>query len=87
MTQNHPELFDFNNKVCDNCYYVKDVDAYHAAAVAELLADGLCSIYDGEELGVKDRNARSEQYDVILASGHMRRGLGSYRGGCTPSWF
>jgi hypothetical protein len=40
-----------------------------------------------EEIGVKNSNDYSEQYDILLASGHMRRGLGSYRGVCRPAIF
>ena len=37
---------------------------------------GICSYYDGEELAVKNTNDFNEQYDILLASGHMRRGAG-----------
>jgi hypothetical protein len=42
---------------------------------------------DGEEMTVKENNNYSEQYDILLASGHMRRGTGSYRGVCRPALF
>jgi len=87
VTEKKPELFDFNNKKCGDCYYVKNVDAYVAQVVKELEKMGLCVLWDGEEIAVKGTNARSEQYDIILASSHIRRGPGSYRGDCQPSWF
>jgi hypothetical protein len=83
----HPEYFDQNNKKCDNCYYVKNVAGYVAEVERQLSALGVCSYWDGEELAVKDSNGYSEQYDILTASEHMRRGVGSYRGVCRPSWF
>jgi hypothetical protein len=87
VTEKHPELFDFDNKKCDNCYYVKDIDAYVSYVLDELGNMGLCALWDGEEIALKESNDYSEQYDIILASGHIRRGPGCYRGVCRPSWF
>jgi hypothetical protein len=85
--QAHPEYFDLNDKKCDNCYFVKNVAGYVTEVERQLSALGVCSYWDGEELAVKDSNGYSEQYDILLASGHMRRGVGSYKGICRPSWF
>ena len=87
VTQERPEFFDFGDRKCDNCYFVKNVDGYVAEVQKHLSAQGVCSYYDGEELAVKRTNDYSEQYDILLASGQMRRGVGSYRGVCRPSWF
>jgi hypothetical protein len=87
VTQNRPEFFDFNNKKCDDCYFVKNVDGYVAEVQRYLSQQGICTLWDGEELAAKKTNDYSEQYDVLVASGHMRRGVGSYRGVCRPSWF
>jgi hypothetical protein len=87
VTDAYPELFDFDSKKCFNCYFVKDVDRYVGLTLQELSGMGLCAHWDGEEIAVKRTNAFSEQYDPILASNHMRRGPGSYRGVCEPSWF
>jgi hypothetical protein len=86
-TQNHPEYFDFNNKICPNCYLVTNVGGYVAAVQKALAAKGICSFYDGEELGVKDSNSYSEQYDILVADNHMRRLPGMYRGDCRPAVF
>lgn len=87
VTQQKPGLFDFEDKKCDNCYFVKDVDRYHAEVMKVLGAQGFCTFFDGEELGIKNTNSYNEQYDIILGSGHIRRGAGAYRGTCRPSWF
>jgi hypothetical protein len=87
VTDAYPELFDFNSKKCLDCYFVKDVDRYVGLVLQELAAMGLCAHWDGEEVAVKRTNSFSEQYDIILSNNHMRRGSGSYRGVCSPSWF
>ena len=87
VTQTRPELFDFGDTKCSNCYYVKNVNGYVAAVQQTLSGKGACSYWDGEELGVKTSNAFNEQFDILLASGHMRRGPNSYRGVCRPALF
>ncbi len=86
-TQQYPNAFDKNNKVCETCYYVNNPGKYTAAVVANLNAMGLCAYYDGEELGVKNSNSYNDQYDILIASGYIRRGAGSYRSTCRPAWF
>ncbi len=87
LTQQQPSIFDFNNNKCENCYYVKDVTAYTTGVIKNLNAAGYCAYYDGEELAVKNTNSFNEQYDILISSGHIRRGGGSYRTTCNPSWF
>ena len=87
LTQQQPSIFDFNNNRCENCYYVKNEAAYVAGVIKNLTAAGLCALYDGEELAVKNSNSFNEQYDILISSGHIRRGGGSYRSTCSPSWF
>ena len=87
VTQQQPNIFDVNNKVCENCYYVKNPGKFTSAVIANLNAMGLCAHYDGEELAVKNSNSFNEQFDILLSSGHLRRGAGSYRSTCQPSWF
>jgi hypothetical protein len=87
VVKNRPDLFDLNNKKCSNCYFVKDIDTYAALVVEEVGKVGLCALWDGEEIAVKQTNNRNEQYDIILASGHIRRPPGAYRGSCSPSLF
>ena len=87
VTQRRPALFDFADKRCDGCYKVLDVSGYYSAVQAELAARGVCTLSDGEEIGAKDSNSSSEQFDILLASGHIRRGPGEYRGICYPAIF
>ncbi len=87
VTQKHPAWFDFTDKRCDDCYKVLDVTAYYAAVQAELAARGICTYCDMEEIAAKDSNQSSEQFDILLASGHIRSGPGVYRGICRPAIF
>lgn len=87
VTEKRPALFDFAEKRCDDCYRVLDVSGYYAAVQAELAARGVCTFSDMEEIGAKDSNKSSEQFDILLASGHIRRGPGVYRGICYPAIF
>jgi hypothetical protein len=87
LTQQQPDIFDFDKKNCDNCYYVKDQARFVSGVIKNLNAMGICATYDGEELGVKNSNSFNDQYDILVSSGHIRRGQGSYRSTCQPSWF
>jgi hypothetical protein len=87
VTQRRPALFDFADKPCDGCYRVLDVSGYYSAVQADLAGRGICTLSDTEEIGAKDSNDSSEQFDILLASGHIRRGPGVYRGICHPAIF
>jgi hypothetical protein len=87
VTARFPELFDFGDTKCDNCYFVEDPSRYVDEVIRQLNRQGLCTDGVREELGIKSSNDFSEQYDIILASGHMRRGVSAYRGVCRPAIF
>jgi hypothetical protein len=87
VTEAFPELFDFTDTTCENCYRVRDPGRYLDAVIQQLNRQGLCTDGVREELGVKSSNDFSEQYDVLLASGYMRRAPSSYRGVCRPAVF
>lgn len=83
----HPENFDFEDMRCGNCYYVRDQDAYYAELKRQLQVLGVCSFQELDEITLKVSNGWSEQFDILLGSGHMRRGPGSYLYTCTPAMF
>jgi hypothetical protein len=71
---------------------VLDEDAYFDGVVANLVAAGLCAERDVDDpyqqtIFVKDSNSFSEEFDLVLSTGHMRRGLGAYRTTCSPAAF
>jgi hypothetical protein len=88
VTKSRPGLFDFNDSRCnEGCYRVLNVSGYYTAVQKELSARGICTFTDSEEVAAKDSNESSEQFDILLASGHIRRGPGMYRGICRPATF
>ncbi len=87
VAKEQPGLFNFNDQRGDKGWFVKDQDRYHQEVVKVLRSYGLCATFDGEEIAVKSGNAFSDQYDIILSTGHVRRGEGSYTATCTPAWF
>lgn len=62
-------------------------NSYYDAMVRELQGMGYCAMFDGEEIAIKNTNAFSEQYHVIVSNGAPRTGDGSYRATCRPAWF
>jgi hypothetical protein len=94
LLQQKPQIFDLTNEYegGTRAYMVKDKEAYMEGLVANLRAAGLCSERDADDaeqetIRVKDSAEFSEDYDVLLSTGHMRRGTGAYRQTCTPSSF
>jgi hypothetical protein len=94
LIQQKPQIFDLNDEYAPEtrAYRVKDKDAYMNGLVTNLRAAGLCSERDADDaqqeaIRVKSASDFSEDFDVLLASGHMRRGNGMYRQTCKPSSF
>jgi hypothetical protein len=87
VTKN-PQIFDLSNQRGDGGYYVKQVNQYYNQVVQELGNAGLCAVVDGGgEIAVKTNNKWNDQYNIMISSGHVRRGDSSYRATCTPAWF
>jgi hypothetical protein len=94
LIQQKPQIFDLTKEYegGTRAYLVVDKEAYMEGLVANLRAAGLCSERDPDDaeletIRVKDSVDFSEDYDVLLSTGHMRRGTGAYRQTCTPSSF
>jgi hypothetical protein len=94
LIQQKPQIFDLTNEyeAGTRAYKVVDKEGYMEGLVANLRAAGACAERDPDDaqqetIRVKDSAEFSEDYDVLLSSGHMRRGTGAYRQTCTPSSF
>lgn len=94
LIQQKPEIFDLSDEYVEGgrAYRVLDLDGYFEGLVANLRAEGLCAERDVDDPGqetihVKSDNDFSEDFDVILSTGHMRRGGGMYRQTCNPASF
>ncbi len=93
LVQQQPQVFDKKDEAGDATgqYRVLDRDAYLNGVVSNLRAAGHCAQrdpddYTYERIQVKNENAFSESYDILSATGYMRRN-GIYVETCTPSSF
>jgi hypothetical protein len=94
LVRDKPQIFDLTSEYQPgtHAYRVLDKEAYMNGLVANLRAAGLCSERDPDDalqqtIRVKDSAELSEDFDVLLSSGHMRRGTGAYRQSCRPAAF
>jgi hypothetical protein len=81
-----PDLFDKSDTNGIGGYRVLDAERYAAGVVENLAEQGFCAQAD-DFLQLKNTNDLSERYDILLSTGHIRRGDGSYRETCTPAAF
>jgi hypothetical protein len=94
LIEQRPQLFDLNDEYAPGtrAYKVLDRDGYLSGIVANLQVAALCAERDVDDpaqelIFVKDSNDYSEEFDALLSTGHMRRGVGAYRSTCTPASF
>lgn len=88
VVRQHPDWFNLNDVNGAGGYKVlKDPVEYQKAVVASLQAAGLCAETDTTEVSVRNGTEFSEDYDILLSTGHIRRGQGSYRQTCSPPSF
>jgi hypothetical protein len=94
LVQQRPQLFDLSEELVagTRAYRVLDREGYLEGLVSTLRAAGLCAERDVDDpaqaqIFVKDSNTSSEEFDVLLGNGFMRRGGGSYRTTCVPAAF
>jgi hypothetical protein len=93
LVQTKPQIFDKTQEAGEGTgqYLVLDAEAYLDGVVAILNAGGFCAQRDPddgayERIQLKNENGFSENYDILLSSGYMRRS-GIYRETCTPASF
>jgi hypothetical protein len=83
-----PGVFDKSEiQGCGTCYKVVKVQRYITRMPELMEQRGLCAMYDGEELAVKNSNSFNDQYDILTSGMYIRRDQGSYRSTCYPAWF
>jgi hypothetical protein len=94
LVQQKPQIFDLSEEAAPGTksYRVLDREAYMEGLVANLRAAGLCAERDPDDgdqetIRAKDSSDFSEEFDVLLSNGFMRRGAGAYRQTCSPSSF
>jgi hypothetical protein len=89
-----PQIFNLDDEAAPgtHAYLILDKESYMNGLVSNLQTMGLCAERDiddpaQETIFAKNTNDFSEEFDVVLSSGHMRRGTGAYRSTCTPASF
>ena len=87
LIQERPQLFNLADLDAGGAPRVLDTAQYYAGVVSNLQAAGYCANFDGAEIQIKNTNEFSEQYDVLVSGGHVRRGPGTYRLTCAPASF
>lgn len=87
VVQDNPEIFNLNDTAGPGAYLVKDIDRFYEGVIRNLQAQSLCAGFDLKEVQVKRDNQFNDQYDIVLGSGHIRRGQGAYRSTCLPAAF
>jgi hypothetical protein len=88
LVQQHPDWFNVNDINGPGGYKVlRNPTDYYQGVVANLQAAGLCAETDTTSVSVRNGVDFSEDYDILLGSGFIRRGSGSYRQTCEPPSF
>lgn len=82
-----PQFFDMSDQRGTRAPRVLNEQGYTSNVVKFMGQRGYCAMYDGEELALKNSQSFNEQYDILTASGYVRRGGGAYRATCHPAWF
>jgi hypothetical protein len=87
LVKEQPHIFNLEEQLGDGGYKVVSVGQYYVGVMRNLQAMGFCANFDGEEMQVKSNNNFSDQYHIMISSGHVRRGPSSYRATCYPAAF
>jgi hypothetical protein len=87
LVKQEPDIFDLNEQLGDGGFKVVSNGRFYVGVMRNLQAMGFCANFDGEEMQVKNTNDFSDQYHIMISSGHVRRGASSYRATCYPAAF
>lgn len=87
LVRTRPELFDKTDQVSEGAYRVLNADQYYDGVVKILQQRDFCAAVQLDDLLVKNSAEFSEAYDILLGSGHVWKGAGSYQETCQPASF
>jgi hypothetical protein len=87
VVRQHPDYFETGDQNGPGGFRVLKPHEYQVAVVGSLQAGGFCAETDDDTVAVKKTTSFSETYDILLATGHVRRGDGAYRETCNPASF
>jgi hypothetical protein len=87
VVEQHPDWFILTDQNGPGGYKVLKQPEYYQGVTASLQSAGFCAETDTVSVSVRNGTDFSEEYDILLGTGHVRRGQGSYRQTCTPPSF
>jgi hypothetical protein len=87
LIQQRPDIFNLQDSVGPGAYRVLKVDDYFAGVIRNLEQQGFCAARLGDDLQLKETNEYSEEYDILLSSSYIRRGLATHTRTCRPAVF
>ncbi len=88
LVRDRPDIFNMSDVNAGGGYRVVKTDDYLNGVAKNLQAAGFCaerSVFD--TIRIKNSNDFSEEYDVLLSTGHVYRGTGAYQKSCYPAAF
>jgi hypothetical protein len=87
LIQAHPELVDRERVIGEDGYKVIAHDAFYLGVAGLLQAQGLCAVWDYEQLNIKTSQAASEAYVLLDQKDFIRRGDRKLSSTCVPAAF
>lgn len=66
---------------------VASTGQFYVAFLQKLDRRGICAVFDGEEVGMKNSDAFNDQFHMVTSDLILRRGESSYRTTCFPASF
>jgi hypothetical protein len=87
LVETQPELFDRERVVGHDGYKVTADEAFYLGVAGILQAQGLCAVWDYEQLQIKTSAAMSEAYVLLDAKSFIRRDERRLSSTCVPAAF
>lgn len=87
LLETRPELFDRERVVGHDGYKVIDGDGFYQGVAGLLQAEGLCAVWDYEQIQIKTSAAASEAYVLLDQKSFLRRGDRALSSTCVPAAF
>jgi hypothetical protein len=87
LVETRPEIFDRERVVGHDGYKVLADDAFYLGVAGLLQAQGLCAVWDYEQLQIKTSAAMSEAYVLLDAKSFIRRDDRILSSTCVPAAF
>jgi hypothetical protein len=87
LVETRPELFDRERVVGHDGYKVIADEAFYQGVAGILQAQGLCAVWDYEQIQVKTSALSSEAYVLLDQKSFLRRGERALSSTCVPAAF